>query len=60
MQRTLNLSRDVLFLMLPLGRSLPCRVLATVLVALLSGAAMATADAPAGSAATARPAVAGR
>lgn len=41
MQRTLNLSRDVMFHMLPLGRSMPCRLVATVILALLTTAALA-------------------
>ena len=54
MQRTLFLSRHVMFHMLPLGRSLPCRLVATVILALLTAAAMAgpNAGAPAESAAS--------
>ena len=41
MQRKLALSREVMLHMMPLGNSLPCRLVASVIVALLTGAAIA-------------------
>jgi hypothetical protein len=45
MHKKLSLPRDVMMHMLPLGTSVPCRVVASVILAVLTGASMA---APAG------------
>jgi hypothetical protein len=42
MPRLFVLPRDVVSYMLPLGTSLPCRLVATVILAVVSGAAMAS------------------
>lgn len=46
MQRLLALPRHVVLHMLPLGTSLPCRLVATVMLAVVSGASMAAAVGP--------------
>jgi hypothetical protein len=55
MYKKLSLPRDVMLHMLPLGTSVPCRVVASVILAVLTGASVAAPVAPSAAATPSAP-----